>query len=893
MGKSSKPKQRVTRYYLSTHLGVCHGPVDAVYQIRLGDKLAWAGRVESNQKITINQPELFGGVKKEGGPIGDVDVMLGGPTQLMSDGLASMLGVDKNSAPGFRGICSLFFGSDGEFAQIMNNPNLPDPEIGVEDTPTGLGAEFAKIQKGSGRTETVNLNAAVNGGSTNAAGVAAGVTLTGFSPDDILLLTLPKGQTYTAWSAWGVPAYSGNATGSLNLFRVARDGSTTDVELFGVGHPTNINGAWNGYEAARSAFGSAFVTGATDYTFFVFDNPLGDNSGGLSIKVQVNPLIHANPAHVIYDLLTQAWPLGAGMAATQIDTGSFTDAAETLFNEGLGISFVWTDEKAVSDIINEVIDHIDAVLYASPTTGLMTLKLIRQDYTVESLRVVNPSNARLVSFQRKTNLTNSINVTWTDPETESDASTPAVQNEAAIKINNGVVVSDSRNYYMVRDLDLALTLGWRALRAASYPLAAVELELDRSFWDVVPGEVLNLAWPERNITQLLARVGAVDCGDHTNSLIKVTAIEDVFGLDDFEFTSPTGSLFVDQAAAPDVMAHQHAFTLPYYMVANSVDAAVAASVADPEVFAGVLGAQTGDDTFVYNLLSEVTDGLGNTSYGLIGQQPTLARGVLTAPLVQEVETTLASLPTLTAGATPAVGSFALLGEEAEENQELVIFSAVDPGGAGYTIQRGALDTTPKSWPAGTPIWVLPTDVDWSDDTIRAATVASNWKLLPTTSEGTLDEASATVLSATLTDRPWLPTRPADVQVEAQAFGVYDATGDTTSLTVDWANRNRLTEDALVLAWDDADVTGEDSQTTTVEAFDTGGGLLTTHSGLTGTTFELPLASFGSEAAGIVKVSAALDGNASLQGHEIGVILDPDVLTIGGKIVTIGGKTVKL
>lgn len=893
MGKGSKPKQRVTRYYLSTHLGVCHGPVDAIYQIRLGDKLAWAGRVESNQTITINQPELYGGVKKEGGPIGDVDVMLGGASQLMSDGLASMLGVDKNSAPGFRGICSLFFGSDGEFAHIMNNPNLPLPEVAVEDTPTSLGTEFAKIPKGVARTEIVNLNSLVNVGASNAAGVAAGVTLTGFDPDDILLLTLPKGQTYTAWSLWGIPAYSGANTGSNNFFRVARDGDSNDVEIFGVSHPTNLAGQWNGYEAARAGFGSAFITGASSYTFFIFDNNSPDNSGGLSIQAQVNPLIHANPAHVIYDLLTQSWPLGAGMDASQVDVDSFTDAAETLFNEGLGISFVWTDEKAVNEIINEIIDHIDAVLYASPSTGLMTLKLIRQDYTVGSLRVVNPSNARLISFQRKTNLTNSINVTWTDPETEADASTPALQNEAAIKVNNGVVISDSRNYYMIRDLDLAVTLGWRALRAASYPLAAVELELDRSFWDVVPGEVLNLSWPERSITQLLVRVGAVDYGDQGNSLIKVTAIEDVFGLDDFEFTSPSGSLFVDQAEAPDLMAYQHAFTLPYYMVVNSIDSAVAASVADPEVFAGVLGAQTGEDTFVYNLLSEVTDGLGNTSYGLIGQQPVLARGELIAPLVQEVETTLASLPTLTTGTTPAVGSFALLGEAAEEDQELVIFSVVDPGGTGYTIQRGALDTTPKDWPAGTPIWILPDDVDWSDDTIRAATVASNWKLLSVTSEGVLDEADATVLSATLTDRPWLPTRPADVQIEATAFGVYDATGDTTSLTVDWANRNRLTEDSLVLAWDDADVTGEDSQTTTIEVLDTGGGLLTTHSGLTGTTYEVPLGSFSSEVAGIIKVSAALDGNLSLQGHEIGVVLDADVLTLGGEIVTIGGSTAKL
>lgn len=91
------------KYYLGAHMVVCHGPVDEVKSIRVGQRKAWTGSVTGNATININNPDLFGGEKKEGGIVGAVDVLMGGPTQVKNPYLIAKLGA---IIPAFRGVLS-------------------------------------------------------------------------------------------------------------------------------------------------------------------------------------------------------------------------------------------------------------------------------------------------------------------------------------------------------------------------------------------------------------------------------------------------------------------------------------------------------------------------------------------------------------------------------------------------------------------------------------------------------------------------------------------------------------------------------------------------------------------------------------------------------------------
>lgn len=143
------------------------------------------------------------------------------------------------------------------------------------------------------RTDTVDLNAVGNAATTPTGGLTAGVTLSGYAPSDILKFSLPDSLTWIAWSPWGLPgppvSYGHHGPGSMMEFHVIRDGDASDDTLMGQDVDyVAMTGLFGGYEAARAAFpgnGLSSISGGSSYTFYIQDNPVDDNSGGLSIVV--------------------------------------------------------------------------------------------------------------------------------------------------------------------------------------------------------------------------------------------------------------------------------------------------------------------------------------------------------------------------------------------------------------------------------------------------------------------------------------------------------------------------------------------------------------------------------------------------------------------------------
>jgi hypothetical protein len=92
------------RYYAGLHLAICHGPVDAVTRIIVGERTAWSGSVTSSQTLYVNAPELFGGDSREGGVQGYVEIKMGGAAETVSGYLQQKLG---SIIPAFRGVVSI------------------------------------------------------------------------------------------------------------------------------------------------------------------------------------------------------------------------------------------------------------------------------------------------------------------------------------------------------------------------------------------------------------------------------------------------------------------------------------------------------------------------------------------------------------------------------------------------------------------------------------------------------------------------------------------------------------------------------------------------------------------------------------------------------------------
>lgn len=77
-------KQTIGFHYLMSMLsGLWRGPINALTQIRVGDKDAWGGSVSTDAMQMIQAPELFGGEKKEGGVQGGFRVYMGQEDQVL------------------------------------------------------------------------------------------------------------------------------------------------------------------------------------------------------------------------------------------------------------------------------------------------------------------------------------------------------------------------------------------------------------------------------------------------------------------------------------------------------------------------------------------------------------------------------------------------------------------------------------------------------------------------------------------------------------------------------------------------------------------------------------------------------------------------------------------
>jgi hypothetical protein len=578
----------------------------------------------------------------------------------------------------------------------------------------------------------------------------------------------------------------------------------------------------------------------------------------------------SNPAHMIHECLTNSdW--GMGTSSTALDLTAFTAAADTLHAEGLGLSMIWTRQAAIEDFVTEILNHINGTLFVNPATGLITLKLIRDDYDVDDLPVVSVDNAEFSNFQRRSpaETVNEIIVTWTSPVTEQDE-TVTIQDLGGIAVQ-GAIISDGRNYYGVRSRNLAAQLAARDIATASAPLASCDADVNRYAWDFVPGGCVKLVSPDDGFDELIMRIQQVDYGRPGEPTIKLSLLEDIFTLPVPAYEVPPESAWVDPSEDPAPAAYAELFTLPYFMANMLVDSTALAGAAYPDVFVGVLVAQTGTDTDTYELIGPDVDPAGNVVMDGAGTKDIASRATLTGALTAEAVSGMEFTGT-TQGSGPLIGGFVLIGESAatEGTAEIgLITGFVDPL---WTVSRGVLDTVPRAWAAGTSVWFIKNGMRVQDDTAQSALQTVDYQMLTITSKGILAQTSAPLVTETLTERPHLPLRPADVKAGGVAFGTYDAS-IVDPVPITWSNRNRLLENSLVLGWTDAGVTPEAGQTTRIKIYDYYTGVLVgTTSGLTGSSYDLPHSAFSGSTIGVVRVFAVRDGFESLQGHEVTVIV---------------------
>lgn len=943
MGGSS-PKNRITQYFLSFHVGICMGPIDYISEIFFGDKSIFNWVTRETQTVQISKSDLFGGDSKEGGVSGLVDVLLGDSDQRLPAGAANRIVVDgvrltPDTAPGYRGIASLFFrGVDSEgFYVGANNPYLKDVKVRLTRIPKSWYPEKATIGPGEGQDRKTALFYGVcncrsdqedeNQRLTNKAlydgYVGLRTKIAEFRDDDnkVDLCTFIAEEThgfgYTEpnspfleshilsdvrmhleydVAALSVPneldvmesavAWFSEKTGYLRkilILPTAGYNTATDVPAYeaalsaardtltGMGvliHAVTANNSSNGTAIAvdntvgdnspsfpRVSPGNFSAINTLGETYF------GENNRDATVR-DPSTYANANPAHIIHECLTNgAW--GVGLSDTALDLDTFTYCADVLYSENFGLSFIWTKQMKVEELIGEVLDHINAVLYVSPSTGLISLRLIRAVDSADlsgKLRL-NPGNCDIENLQRRGygELVNEITVTWTDP-TEEKEDTVTVQDMAGIQIQGGVI-SGSRNYYGVRNQALAYALAARDLASSSAPMMSCDAKVSRKAWAVVPGDIVVLEqFDVFGISEFPMRVLKVDYGRPGDSGIKLSLIEDIYARGTYAAPAQSATLWRDSSGQPRPAAFQSVMTLPHFFVVRD-----GGNTEYPIAYLSVLAACQEEDSLTGIVSAIVTDAAENTYWDDVGVWDFVMHAVLTSPLAAESTSAAPTYGSMTEGPLPKVGGFVVIGDD-EATQEICLIAS------SWVWNRGCLDTTPKAWPVGTKIWIFK-DESFSDATERAPGETATYKVRPTTSGGTLALSRASAVSGTASLRQHRPLRPANVVVAGSAWLPVDLLGEgLTEIVVTWANRNRELESDTPLRWSAATVAPETGQTTEIDVLSSWGDVLLSVTGITETTHTILPGDVPESPTITVQVWAARAGMRSLQAHSVDVIL---------------------
>lgn len=261
-------------------------------------------------------------------------------------------------------------------------------------------------------------------------------------------------------------------------------------------------------------------------------------------KARVGSEGDANPANVIYELLTNNFG-AASMPINRIKTQSFLDAGSTLFDEDEGISITFGGSGAadkVGKVIQDVLRQIDAVLYEDPLDGLVYLKLIRQDYTLADLPIINVENiADLQNFALNlwSDTKNRVRVSYEDRKKDYNSRVAVGEDMANVAFQNGQVKGVNVQHPYVKRKEHANRLVVREMAIYSTILTKVTAATQRFNLALRPGSVVKFTFGPYNIEQVIMRILKVNFGSLTNNRMVLDMAADKFAAVDLLFSPPT------------------------------------------------------------------------------------------------------------------------------------------------------------------------------------------------------------------------------------------------------------------------------------------------------------------------------------------------------------------
>ena len=277
-------------------------------------------------------------------------------------------------------------------------------------------------------------------------------------------------------------------------------------------------------------------------------------NGGLGNELSLTGNKHfigrdANPISCAYRVLNNP---NFSIGTSDVNLTNFQTVAETCYNEGLGYSQVVDNETEAYAVLAEIEKHIDGYIGPNPTTGLIEVKLARNDYTPANEYQATTANIRVINNYAKpewAQTKNEVKIRFVNREKDY-SDDHAVAQDMAGRLITGRPQSITIRFPGLRDAAAANRIVARAARGYFWPLAKFEMECDRTAYALRPGDVAIVTHPDINAVELPVRVTRIRTGDPVNQTIKLDVVEDVFADETGIAAAPPASGWVPAAEDP-------------------------------------------------------------------------------------------------------------------------------------------------------------------------------------------------------------------------------------------------------------------------------------------------------------------------------------------------------
>lgn len=838
-------------YHPAFQMGLSYGPIDSFLEFRGGDVTAWSGTLTASGTITIDQPNLWGGPKNMGGIQGDVDICFGEPTQLPNAYMVSTFG---DQVPAYRGFSTVVFkggryGAMNPYAQKASYKICKIIKGWDGDPGDGSACWYpahAAVTVGSGTVYNNELDIA--GTAAQPSLGTANYVLSGLQPTDPVYIEHIPGMASQAWSRWSSDTNpTVNADGAwCNQFYVTDDSGST-VEYW-----TPFFKDASEAEAYANA-NPALLYGSTSYSFWLQDDPVDDNRGGLSVRIRAGdpPLVAMNPAHILYYARTQQH-MGREPAAN-MNAASFQAAADWYYSQNFGLCTTYdASQETVDAFVARIEKAAGCSMSRSPVDGTWYLDVANGVYDVSTLPVLTDDDILDFTDQPSTldTAVNSVSVKYFDPHLKANVTTPPIQALALVNVFG--TIHQETDYPEIPTAGLAGIVAQRDLAQTTTPTHALEITTTRVTYAWRRGTYFVLQAPRRGIASMVCILGDIQRGTLVSGAIKLTAAQDIYSLPTTCFVQQEAGAYKGSPTIPSAVVNQVVTEAPYIDVVPQLSPSDLAALDDTSAYLMAMAvdpAQSIDFTMQTSPHGAATwSAVGNGEWcpsALIVQGDALVNA---AP---------ATSFTLAAGnrlGNVALGSVALWGTE------IVRVDAIDPVGLTLTIGRGCADTVAAPHAVGSRIYFYGT-TPAHDPTQLTAGESLDVQLLTNTASMQLTPSLATTTTVTMVGRLSLPYPPGGLLIGGSPYP-NTVSGD---FTVTWNDRNRVTQADQLVDASMAAVTPASNTRYDLKFVDSNGNTLAEQNNIYPATAQVALNYTGN----VTMTLAAIDDNGtSLQHHTV-------------------------